>query len=399
MADLAPALRLTGHAGAVNVVAVAPDGRTLYSGGADATVRAWTLPAEVGETLRVGNQPEGTGARPRVSADGRRLAAPGRDGTILVVTGADQRVLSGHQGPVKEVGFLPDGKQLVSLGQDQTIRLWDLTTGEGRVLHTTRSQAFRLRVSAERVAFTEGFEDLSILSLADGKVVCVFPARSNTGSEMAPDGAHVAFAHEGQVRWGEIATCAARTLYAHEGAIFTIAFTRDSAWIATASGDATVGLAPTGGGEPQILRGHRRGVYAVAFSPDGELLASGDFVGEGRLWRRRDGSLVAKLEGHQKALLFLGWTADGSRIISSGGDDTVRVWDVAGEVVSREQGTGGWGFAVLGQRIVSTGPAGLRTWPIDSRPSPPTDHASRRAWMDEQTRAVIGTSGQVASPP
>jgi eukaryotic-like serine/threonine-protein kinase len=401
-ASLVTVLRLPGHVGSVNALAVSPDGKTVYSGGADQTIRVWSIPTELGATLREGNQPDGTGARPRVSPDGRRIAAPGRDGTILVVTGSERLVLTGHDGPVKEIAFLPDGAQLVSLGQDQTLRRWDLASGTGTILHRTASQPFRLRVAGDgsRIAFTEGFEDLSVVAL-DGRVVCVFPSRGNTGSELAPDGTHVAFAQAGELRWGELAGCSARTLYRHDDSVFGIAFTRDGRWLASASGDGRIGLAALDGTTPvRFLEGHKRGVYSVAFSPDGRRLASGDFDGEGRIWDVEAGQGVTVLHGHEKALLYLGWTPDGDRVVTSGGDETVRLWDPAtGETVAREADTGVGGFAVFpdGRQVVSASPKAVRVWPVDTRPLPPQPEDGLRRWMDDVTSARID-GDRLASP-
>ena len=40
------------------------------------------------------------------------------------------RELDGNQGPVRDVSFSPDGRQLVTAGGDRTVKLWDLATGE-----------------------------------------------------------------------------------------------------------------------------------------------------------------------------------------------------------------------------------------------------------------------------
>ena len=65
------------------------------------------------------------------------------------------------------------------------------------------------------------------------------------------------------------------------------------------------------------LYGHERNVRALAMSPDGRTLASGDEVGMVRLWDLRTGSAVAVLKGHALSISRLVFSADGSLLASA----------------------------------------------------------------------------------
>ncbi|MBN3950383.1 MAG: NACHT domain-containing protein [Nostoc sp. NMS7] len=71
-----------------------------------------------------------------------------------------------------------------------------------------------------------------------------------------------------------------------------------------------------------------RGVFSVAFSPDGKLLATGDSDGEVRLWQVKDGKQLFTLKGHTSWVWSVVWSPDGQTLASGSEDHTVRLWDI-----------------------------------------------------------------------
>jgi WD40 repeat protein len=83
--------------------------------------------------------------------------------------------------------------------------------------------------------------------------------------------------------------------------------------------------------------GHTKQVNAVAFSPDGNLLASGSNDQTARLWRVRDGKQLDRLTGQTDAVNGVAFSPDGSLLASGSGgywiagDSTVRLWRLPAE--------------------------------------------------------------------
>lgn len=77
------------------------------------------------------------------------------------------------------------------------------------------------------------------------------------------------------------------------------------------------------------LRGHDVPIGRIAWSPDGQLLASSSYDHTIRLWDLQTGTLYRELTGHRRSVKSVAWTPDGQRLASGSDDTTVRIWDVA----------------------------------------------------------------------
>jgi WD40 repeat protein len=330
-------LTLTGHTGDVTSVAFSPDGQRLVTASADGTARIWDLsPGREWLTVRTA----GAVGRVAFSPDGTRLASGvgwnGESGVWDTTSGSVALALQeeAHTGYVFGAAFSPDGTLLATSSADTTAKVWDAATGQ--LQHTIADYndfVFDLVFSPDGTLLATAGRDgrVELWGAATGEAVDSLPTPASEARALAfsPDGGRLAAAYlTGLTALWDIALgTEIGILRAHADTVEDVAFSSDGKLLATCGGDTVTILwdAETLA-EVRRLTGHSGMVTECAFSPDGRRLASASLDGTAKLWDVETGQeLMALSSGSGQGLWTVAFSPDGA-LLAAGDDEAIRLY-------------------------------------------------------------------------
>ena len=305
---------IKGYTNSITSIAFSPDGRILADDGIDG-IQLW----DVEQRQRIGTLTENICWAVAFSPNGGLLASGNYYGTIDLWNVETKQLIHTFEGgdiSVCSVAFSPDGRTLASGGGNNaggiwrshhTIKLWDIE--ERQLVYTLE----RHGGGVNSVAFSP---DGSLLaSGGDDDTIKLW-----------------------DVEQGQLID----TLTGHKDWVHSVAFSPDGSLLASGSGDGTIKLWDVEQRQPiDTLKGNRYDVLSVAFSPDGSLLASGggnnmdtlyvrgNFDDTIKLWDVETKQLIHTFEGHADIVRVVAFSPNGNLLASGSYDDTVLLWDVA----------------------------------------------------------------------
>ena len=364
-----------GHTAAVRRAVFSPDGRLLVSVGEDKQVIVWDFARR--ERLATFNDHTDWVAAVAFSPDGKRFATAGYDRMVIVWDALNLRketALPAHANKVVNLAFSPDGRVLVTATtgpaeSDNRTFLWRVVSWERFAeipIGGTDVQAFLFPEQSNRMVYHNGVLATDTWDVNTGQPLGdrLDPAWDSQNAAFSPDGSRlVGITGDGEVIFVDYRR---RIILSRERAHHdngrAVAFSPDGRLIATGAEniilwDALTRRKITTIDYPSII-------WTATFSPNGHWLVTTHGDGAIRVWDVVERQRTVGFNEHDGPVRSVAWSYDGKHVASAGEDHVVMIWDA--ETRGREMFlTGhptrvtGLAFARDGQTLVSMDRDGL----------------------------------------
>ena len=370
-----------GRAALIKSVAYTPDGTILAAGTGDGRVQLWEVESKrlLTEFIRPGPGYDVYGLA--FSPDQRTVASGTRDEIQLwdVQNQRHLKTLQGHKGRIYSLAFSPDGASIASGAEDDTLKLWETATGKNLATIQHADDVLTVSFSPNGVTFaTAANKNVQLWDISTKKNVATLKHTKQVKDVIfSPDGATLVSGSVNAVKLWDVKTKSVITTYKYGGNPGAVTFSPDSKILAAANTDrfgGTVKLWDVATGTNYAtINGHigtnnaiafspnedafamtqaggtvkfyefttgrhistlsKEYVRSIAYSPDGNTLALGNYVdGSVKLTDIKSGRRLARLRGHADIVTIVAFSPDGTKLAvgARGGDqsstDIVKIW-------------------------------------------------------------------------
>ncbi|KAH6800412.1 WD-40 repeat family protein [Perilla frutescens var. hirtella] len=348
---------LQGHTSEVFACAWNPTGSLLASGSGDSTARIWTIDGPSSSTTENGpfnvvlrhfkgrtNEKSKDVTTLDWNVDGTLLATGSYDGQARIWSRDGELIstLNKHKGPIFSLKWNKKGDFLLSGSVDKTAIVWDVMTGEWRQQFEFHS-APALDVDwRNNVSFATCSTDsmIYVCKVGENRPIKTFAGHQGEVNAIKwdPTGSLLASCSDDSTAkiWTIKQDTCLLDLKEHSKEIYTVRWSptgpgtnnpNQQLVLASASFDSTIKLWDVDAGHLlHSLDGHRDPVYSVAFSPNGEYLASGSLDKCMHVWSVKEARIVKTFSGNG-GIFEVCWNKEGDKIAACFANNVVCVLD------------------------------------------------------------------------
>jgi WD40 repeat protein len=364
---------------AVDDIAFSPDGKFIASASKNTIPRVWET--ETGKLIHELKGHQKPVISIAYSKDGEHIYTSGNDATIIVwdsFSGKKLTKVFGHEDTVSSISVSPDGKYFVTSSADKTVRLWnaeyDLEFSDPKGRHKDIMYAFDLSDDGKILATGGPDSTLSIWNAQTGELITNYSAMDAilNAAVLSPDNKYVAVCNWGKdvnvfntetgtlfrkltgMSYGSgklayskngkfvAAISAKKELFIWnvangkllaqlplESRPFALNFSNDSKLLATGEANGKIILWSTESFSKVIeIEAHSGQPNEIVFSKDDKYLYSGGEDKIAKMWEAKSGKLIKEFKGHTQRVYTLDVALDGKRLATGSSDLTARLWDI-----------------------------------------------------------------------
>ena len=271
-----------------------------------------------------------------VTPDSSQMVTAGEDGSVHVwsmSSGEEVMVLKGlvNSDAIRGVAVTPDGTRVLSCSTDETVRVWDMHTGEAVFVlegHKARVHEVAVTPDSSKVVSTSSKDGIRVWDLSTGMEVLAIKSPDIRSMVITKDGSQIVTCSEEVLCVWDLVTgkqemewpCCVEDSHA-------LAVTPKGRHVVSCSDGAHLWNLSTGA-EVMVFHADAK-LTAVAVTPDGCHVVAGSESGTVHVWSISTGKEVMVLQGHTSLVHAVAVSRDGCHVVScSLYDESVRVWNI-----------------------------------------------------------------------
>jgi WD40 repeat protein len=289
------------------------------------------------------------------------------------------KVFIGHSEGVNSIDLSPDGNFLISGSKDETVRLWNTSTGEvvksismkGSSVKRVRfnhsgtkflaalytrfaeidAKSFKGRFSKknthssfvetclysndDKYILTSSWRDNSLMAwkaenlkphIKTQEVTWVDNAIFNKNNTLIFSGGHDNLAKIWDFQTGNLI----RSFAGHDDWVYDVCLSLDEKFLYTASFDKTIKKWDLATNKNILtFSGHKEGIVTLALSPDGKYLASAGVDAQIIIWDVDLNKEIKRIKAHEAAVMDLKFSSDGKVLYSASMDKSIKAWKLS----------------------------------------------------------------------